>query len=280
MPVSAGGSRGVTSFPPTTPMCSPTTPRSPRRFPAMSSAFRSATMPASRPATSSPPSIRAIIGSPSLRRATKWRPSRRRSIASDGRSSPRAPPSIRPRRKWPPPRPKPKRATLSIARQQSLAKQQFASQQTLEQARSQSRSGGGRGGRARNRSSMPPWIISMFSRRSSGRPRGTLDELKTAQAQAERDLSFTVIRAPVDGVFSQSRRADRRLCADRPTLASLVPLSDVYIDANFKETQLARIRPVSRSRSASMHLARGRDRGACREPVAGFGCGVLAVAAG
>ena len=71
----------------------------------------------------------------------------------------------------------------------------------------------------------------------------TLDELKTALAKAERDLSFTVIRAPVDGVFSNRAVQTGDYVQTGQRIASLVPLDDVYIDANFKETQLARLRP-------------------------------------
>ena len=71
----------------------------------------------------------------------------------------------------------------------------------------------------------------------------TLDEPKTAQAQAERDLSFAVIRAPVDGVFSNRAVQTGDYVQVGQRIASLVPLSDVYIDANFKETQLALIEP-------------------------------------
>ena len=68
-------------------------------------------------------------------------------------------------------------------------------------------------------------------------------ELKTALAKAERDLSFTVIRAPIDGVIGNRAMQVGDFVQTGQRLASLVPLSDVYIDANFKETQLARLRP-------------------------------------
>ena len=71
----------------------------------------------------------------------------------------------------------------------------------------------------------------------------TLDELKTAQAKAERDLSFTQIRAPIDGVIGNRAVKVGDFLQTGTRLASLVPLDDVYIDANFKETQLAHLRP-------------------------------------
>ena len=71
----------------------------------------------------------------------------------------------------------------------------------------------------------------------------TMDELRTALAKAERDLSFTVIRAPVDGVIGNRAVQVGDYMQTGQRLASLVPLDEVYVDANFKETQLAHLRP-------------------------------------
>jgi membrane fusion protein, multidrug efflux system len=70
-----------------------------------------------------------------------------------------------------------------------------------------------------------------------------MDELRTALAKAERDLSFTVIRAPVDGVIGNRAVQTGDYVQTGQRLASLVPLDEVYVDANFKETQLAHLRP-------------------------------------
>ena len=63
------------------------------------------------------------------------------------------------------------------------------------------------------------------------------------QAKAERDLSFTEIRAPIDGVIGNRAVKVGDFMQIGQRFASLVPLDDVYIDANFKETQLGRLRP-------------------------------------
>jgi membrane fusion protein, multidrug efflux system len=75
----------------------------------------------------------------------------------------------------------------------------------------------------------------------------TLDELKTALAKAERDLSFTVMRAPMEGVIGNRAVQTGDFVQTGQRLASLVPLDDVYVNANFKETQLARLRPGQRA---------------------------------
>jgi membrane fusion protein (multidrug efflux system) len=67
--------------------------------------------------------------------------------------------------------------------------------------------------------------------------------LQTAVAKTERDLSFTLIRAPIDGVVGNRAMQVGDFVQTGTRLASLVPLDDVYNDANFKETQVARLRP-------------------------------------
>ncbi|WP_460290820.1 HlyD family secretion protein, partial [Bradyrhizobium diazoefficiens] len=62
-------------------------------------------------------------------------------------------------------------------------------------------------------------------------------------AKAERDLAFTAVRAPVNGTFSNRLVSAGDFVAVGQRLGNVVPLDDVYIDANFKETQLKRIRP-------------------------------------
>src|SRR5262249_38289300 len=71
----------------------------------------------------------------------------------------------------------------------------------------------------------------------------TLDQLRTALAKAERDLSFTAVRAPFDGMIGNRAVQVGDLVQPGQRLASLVPLNAVYVDANFKETQLAGLHP-------------------------------------
>jgi membrane fusion protein (multidrug efflux system) len=68
-------------------------------------------------------------------------------------------------------------------------------------------------------------------------------ELRTAVAKAERDLSFTVIRAPVAGVLGNRAVEVGAYVQPGTRLGALVPLSSVHIDANFKETQIASLLP-------------------------------------
>ena len=68
-------------------------------------------------------------------------------------------------------------------------------------------------------------------------------ELETALAKARRDLEFTEIRAPINGVVGNRAAQLGMLVEPGVRLLALVPLDAVYVDANFKETQLAHIKP-------------------------------------
>lgn len=68
-------------------------------------------------------------------------------------------------------------------------------------------------------------------------------ELRTAVDRARRDLDFAVIRAPFDGVVGNKAVEAGAYVSPGSRVAALVPLQSVRVDANFKETQLARVRP-------------------------------------
>ncbi|MGN8150657.1 HlyD family secretion protein [uncultured Agrobacterium sp.] len=75
---------------------------------------------------------------------------------------------------------------------------------------------------------------------------GSIRTLELARDKAARDLSFTVLRAPYDGVIGNLSVQTGDLVSAGKRLASLVPMNQLYVDANFKETQLARIVPGSK----------------------------------
>lgn len=74
-----------------------------------------------------------------------------------------------------------------------------------------------------------------------------------AQAEAARDLArldleSTIVRAPVGGVVGNRQVRVGRLVAPGAPLLDIVPVNDVWLVANFKETQVANIRPGQRAR--------------------------------
>jgi membrane fusion protein, multidrug efflux system len=129
-----------------------------------------------------------------------------------------------------------------LKRQQALADKAFASRQTLEQAQSNRDQAVAAVQSAQAAIATAIANVGVLEAQQQEAER-QLNELKTALAKTERDLSFSVIRAPVDGVIGNRAMQVGDYVQPGQRLASLVPLADVYIDANFKETQVAHLRP-------------------------------------
>nr|WP_319513775.1 HlyD family efflux transporter periplasmic adaptor subunit [uncultured Cohaesibacter sp.] len=66
---------------------------------------------------------------------------------------------------------------------------------------------------------------------------------KAQRDQAQVNLDRTVIRAPVDGVVSMRRVQVGERVQPGMRLMVVVPLDEVYVDANFKEVQLEKVKP-------------------------------------
>jgi membrane fusion protein (multidrug efflux system) len=65
---------------------------------------------------------------------------------------------------------------------------------------------------------------------------------QAALEQAKLNLSYTVIKAPVNGVVSRKTAEPGVQVSAGQQLMSLIPLDDVWVTANFKETQLKHMR--------------------------------------
>lgn len=79
----------------------------------------------------------------------------------------------------------------------------------------------------------------------TGTTMSTNPDVLAAQAkvdQARLDLERTVVRAPVDGVVTRRAvQVGQRLAAG-DTVMMIVPIGSLYVDANFKEGQLGKVR--------------------------------------
>lgn len=141
------------------------------------------------------------------------------------------------------------RATLEFERSQKLAQTSFGSQQRLEQATAD---------KARTAAALTGAIATMASAEAAlAGAKANFDvlqaqkveaerlraELVTAKDKAERDLSFTRIVAPFDGVVGNKAVELGQYAQPGGRLLAVVALDSVYVDANFKETQLANIHP-------------------------------------
>lgn len=134
------------------------------------------------------------------------------------------------------------RADLELKRQQDLTARNVASRQTFEQAQAgyEQAVAAKKGADASVVSAQANVSVLKAQQEEAER---TLKQLQTALAKAERDLSFTVVRAPFDGVIGNRAVQVGDFVQPTQRLAALVPLEAVYIDANFKETQLANLVP-------------------------------------
>ncbi len=150
-----------------------------------------------------------------------------------------------------------KRTQAELMRKQQLAKNKYASQQTLDQAQSDRDQAIAAVHNARGAVASAIATIGVLEAQQQEAEQ-QLHELKIAQQKAERDLSFTVVRAPIDGVIGNRAMQVGDYVQPGQRLAAIVPLDDVYIDANFKETQLSRLRP-GQSVDVSVDALPGHD---------------------
>ena len=141
------------------------------------------------------------------------------------------------------------RASLEYDRSLKLAQTNFGSQQRLEQAtadrdRTAAAFAGARASAAGTAAALEGAKATLdvlkAQRDEATRQRA---ELTTALAKAKRDLSFTQVVAPFDGVVGNKAAEVGNLVQAGTRLMALVPLASAYVDANFKETQLGAIKP-------------------------------------
>ena len=135
-----------------------------------------------------------------------------------------------------------KRAGLDFERQQALSTRGFASRATFEVSEA-----GRDQGMAAVKSAQSAYDAARdnveVTKAQQNEARAQLVELQSSLAKAQRDLDFTSVRAPVDGTFSNRLVNTGDFIQAGQRLGNVVPLNSVFIDANFKETQLKRIRP-------------------------------------
>jgi membrane fusion protein (multidrug efflux system) len=75
------------------------------------------------------------------------------------------------------------------------------------------------------------------------RAEASLNQAKADLSFAELQLQHTEVRAPTDGVISKKSVETGQVVQVGQPLLAIVPLHDVWVVANLKETQLARVKP-------------------------------------
>lgn len=85
----------------------------------------------------------------------------------------------------------------------------------------------------------------------------SIKSLDLAREKAERDLGFATLKAPYDGIVGNVSVREGDLVSPGARLAALVPVSELFIEANFKETQVSRLVPGSK---VHIHVDAYKDR--------------------
>ncbi len=129
-----------------------------------------------------------------------------------------------------------------LDRQKTLAKKDFASTQAVDQARANNdrATAGVASAKADLAAAEADYQVIQAEGQEA---RATLAQLNTELARAERDLGFTEIKAPFDGIIANRAVEPGQFVQTGQRLMALVPVSSSYVEANLKETQLADVHP-------------------------------------
>jgi membrane fusion protein (multidrug efflux system) len=87
-----------------------------------------------------------------------------------------------------------------------------------------------------------------ISSSQAGTASAAVMQAKANLEAAELQLSYTTMVAPVDGVVTKKNVQLGQIVQPGQSLLAVVPVREAYITANFKETQLADVRPGQRAR--------------------------------
>ncbi|MGO8921084.1 MAG: HlyD family secretion protein [Stellaceae bacterium] len=135
-----------------------------------------------------------------------------------------------------------RRAQLDLARQRDLAKVDIASRQKFETADADQRKA--EAGLSRFRAALAAehdQLAMLDAQREQERAK--LQQAEAALRLAQIELDDTVIRAPIAGVIGNRGVQIGQFVKPGTLLLAVVPLPQVYVIANFKETQIGEMRP-------------------------------------
>jgi membrane fusion protein (multidrug efflux system) len=134
------------------------------------------------------------------------------------------------------------RAAADFSRAQDLAAREFGSRQTLDQARAERDQAQAAVASAKAALVSAEANLGVINAQVEEAVRGRA-ELESNLDQANLNLSYTEVRAPFDGVVGNKAVQPGQYVTAGTRLLALVPLNTVYVEANYKETQLAGIHP-------------------------------------
>ncbi|MGD0870579.1 MAG: HlyD family secretion protein [Bryobacteraceae bacterium] len=85
----------------------------------------------------------------------------------------------------------------------------------------------------------------------AGTAAASVESYRASLEAAELTLSYTTIRSPIDGVVTRKSVEVGQIVQPGQGLMTVIPLQDTWVTANFKETQLAGVRP---GQKAEIHV--------------------------
>ena len=144
-------------------------------------------------------------------------------------------------------------ARVAAAQLHGAQEQLSAAQQTAASARAAEQSAGARVGAARaalseSRAGEQQVSVTAAQAKSAA---AAVERARANLQAAELQLSYCTIVSPADGEVTQKAVEPGQIVQPGQGLMTIVPLHDVWITANFKETQLAKVRP---GQKAEVHV--------------------------
>ncbi len=148
------------------------------------------------------------------------------------------------------------RSAADLERAQKLVANEYGSRQRVDQAQADDTRARANlaGARAGLQGAAATFDVFKAERAEA---QATLKEVEAGVAKARRDLLFAQVKAPFDGAIGNRAAQPGQYVQPGSRLMALVPLGSVYVEANFKETQLARIK-VGQTARLKVDAAPGR----------------------
>ncbi len=134
------------------------------------------------------------------------------------------------------------RSEFDLVRYRRLASNEFASRQRLQQADADQKQAKAGADKARATLAAAERRLLVIDTQKQA-AQAALAEALAGRKIAELNLGYTEIRAPIDGTVGNRSARSGAFASVGAQLMSLVPARGLWVDANFKESQLALMRP-------------------------------------
>jgi membrane fusion protein (multidrug efflux system) len=140
-------------------------------------------------------------------------------------------------------------AGVAAAQLRAAQEQLAGARQTAQNAReaahaAQARVGQAQAGLQESQAKQEQVTVSVAQAKSET---AAIQQARANLAAAELNLSYTTIVAPMDGEVTNKSVEPGQIVQPGQGLMTIVPLRDVWVTANFKETQLANVHPGQRA---------------------------------